>query len=162
MAKQSKRFTVDVTLSKQYGSDKGKVIGYARVSGVGYWDKNYQTDWDAKDCELEDIASFDVESVLLKVGTTEENGRLAYDIDKALGGDFHEAIDNPVLAHMEYLFSEHCEKHNNEEIEFAECVMCAIGHTRDIELSEATDLDRHIPIPTVKEIEQIVNRKDAA
>ena len=131
MAKQEKKFTVDVTLSKMYGSDKGKVIGYARVSGVGYWDKNYQPDWDNKDCELEDIASFDIDNVLFLIGSTCESGKIAYDLSKQFGDSLADAIDAPVLAHMEYIFSEHCEKHNNTDFEFTACAMCAVNYAEN-------------------------------
>lgn len=88
-----------------YGSYKGKVLGYAQVKGIGYWHEAYQEDWDNQQCDLEDIASFDVESVLLQANGTEQDATLAYRMGKTLGDTLAECIDNGTLAHMEYLFS---------------------------------------------------------
>ena len=107
--KQTQKFVVDVTISQIYGSDKGKVLGYARVIGTGYWDKNYQEDWDNQECELDSIASFDIDDVILKVGTKEQNVTLAYRACKDLGDTFAENIDKATLGHMQYLF---CDTHH--------------------------------------------------
>lgn len=72
------------------------------ISGIGYWLDKYQKDWDNNDCELEDIASFDIEDVSC--------GIEAYRIDKEIQGDLSYQIDKATLAHMEYVFSEYCEQ----------------------------------------------------
>lgn len=72
------------------------------ITGIGYWNDKYQQDWDNNDCELEDIADYDIEDISF--------GMEAYRIDKGIQGDLSYQIDKATLAHMEYVFSEYCEQ----------------------------------------------------
>lgn len=118
MAKISRKFIVNVTISHLYGSNKGKVLGYAQVKGIGYWHEAYQEDWDNQQCDLDDIASFDVESVLLQANGVDQEATLAYRMGKVLNDTLAECIDNGTLAHMEYLFSN--DYQDVQDIEYTE------------------------------------------
>ena len=116
MSKQSKRFTFDTPIINKFGNDKS-VIAYARISGIGYWDSNYIEDWANQECDLDSIASFDIEDITLKIGDREEPAMLAYRISKKLSDTFEDVIDDATLAHMEYLFSPEYDKHEKAEVE---------------------------------------------
>lgn len=106
MAKITKTFTVDIALSEKYGKNAGKVLGYAQIEGIGYQNNAYLDDFKNRECEPEDIFSFDINKVTIKIGTECQDSTLAYRLSRDCRGDLAEMIHPPVLAHMEYIFSE--------------------------------------------------------
>lgn len=127
MAKKQRRFSVSVTISDY----KGKVIDYALVKGIGYWHESYIQDWQNKDCELEDIASFDIEQVILH--STQKDITGAYRVCKQLSDSLADCIDKGTLAHMEYLFSDEGKE------------------TIDIEYTDATQSEANYAISMIAE-----------
>lgn len=103
--KKAKKFTFDTPIM-----DGAKVIAYARISGIGYWHNAYVKDWANQECELEDIASFDIEQVIVKYNCKEQDITLAYGISKDMRDNLADAIEKPTLAHMELIFSDAYEK----------------------------------------------------
>lgn len=108
--KKQEKFQFETPIIEPYGVNKGKVYGYARVAGIGYWNEAYQKDWDNQDCELEDIASFDIENVLLLVNGITEEATQAYRVSHKLGDSMAELIETATLAHMEYVFRQPVEE----------------------------------------------------
>lgn len=97
--KLTKRFTFDTPISKAtyIKPITSKVIAYARISGLTYWN-DADKEWD------NDYANFDIESVRLLMDGKEEDALITYRICKMLSDDFAEQIDKAVMAHSEYLF----------------------------------------------------------
>jgi hypothetical protein len=120
MAKIVKKFTVDIALSEKYGSNANKVIGYARIEGIGYQNNAYLQDWQNQECVAEDIFSFDIEKVTIKVGTECQDSTLAYRLSRDCRGDLADMIHPPVLAHMEYIFSTEYNQEQTIDIDYTD------------------------------------------
>lgn len=111
MQKLSRKFVFDTPVQiTGYAGKKPHLFCYARVEGIGYYFPNSHGDNEQED-DAESLYDFDVEKVLLKFGTEEQDGTLVYRISKAFKDSFCDAIDKPALAHMEYLFDVEVAKH---------------------------------------------------
>ncbi len=106
--KHTKLFTFDTSIIDKYAKTP-TTLGYARITGIGYWYSVNQADYDNGECNLEDIASFDIESVRLLVGGKEQDSTLAYRISNTMGDSFADRINEATLAHMGYVFTTNVE-----------------------------------------------------
>ena len=102
--KLTKKIVFDTPITDKYANNK--LLGYARIEGVGYSDQNYAKDWKNGECEPEDIFSFDINTVYFLVDGKTTTETQAYRISKQLGGEISDIIDAAALAHVQYVFSE--------------------------------------------------------
>jgi len=102
--KKTQSFVFDTPIVDKYANNK--ILGYARIEGVGYSDPNYAKDWASGECEPEDIFSFDINTVYFLVDGKTTTETQAYRISKRLGGEISDIIDSATLGHLEYIFSE--------------------------------------------------------
>jgi len=102
--KKTQKFVLDTPIIDKY--HKNKLLGYARIEGVGYSDQNYAEDWLNGECEPDSIFSFDIDTVYFLIDGVTTRETKAYKLCKALGDSLADIIDAAVLAHMVYIFSQ--------------------------------------------------------
>jgi len=125
--KKSLRFTVSTPINNKYGSDKGKLLGYAQIEAIGYWNTE-DKEWDA------DYATFDIEKVTIQVDGKEQDATMAYRISRKLSDTFADIIDGATISHCEYMF-------------FGESVETDVDSS-DVE----QDMSAYTPLPTDAEL----------
>lgn len=86
------------------------LVGYARVTGTCEYDATQHEEYDSCYAEIK------VSEVLLLVAGVTQVGTLAYHMDKALGGDYSDAIDSAIHQHCQMEFYPPVTETGDEEI----------------------------------------------
>jgi len=94
------QFEFDTPICCDYGANKGKLLGYAKVYGFGSYDLERNDGIYDKD-----YADLNILNVKITIGTGTQDSTFAYLIDKGIGGHFADTIENASYAYMEYLFT---------------------------------------------------------
>lgn len=104
--KNTKKFTIDTPIIEQYGSRKGKLIGYARVTGIGYYYERNHADC-KEDDDNDSLFDCDIECVSATTNAMQmcfKDVTEAYKISSELGDTFAEICNKAALAHVAKMY----------------------------------------------------------
>lgn len=107
--KHSKSFELPVIVKTKYGSDKGKLIGYARVTGKAYYYDQRHAD-DKHDDDNESLFDFDIDTVMIGADNVTE----AYRWSNQLSDTFADIINDACQDHAAFIFAKEVEEYWDE------------------------------------------------